>query len=544
MERHFSPPPEASPSQKALRPDLSISVRLTLWYGLTLLILLSLFAAFCYGTFHVGIHRDFDRHLEHERRELMPLVEAGRSGDSLRFASLEEARTVAYRTGGIYGTYVRLLTPTGEVTYQSPNFSGHAPLPVRLPETPPPSASMTDSAQTKKVSRQWEGKPARTHYTPLFAEGQPGASQGWLEVTGFEWSLHSGLNRLAWVLGLGIALSLLLALGGGYVLARRTLRPVAALTRAAGQIGATDLDRRLPVPDGPRDELTRLAETFNGLIVRLGASLARERRFTANAAHELLTPLTTMRSEVEVALRRDRDAASYRQVLSAVLTDAEEMTETVRSLLRLAQAERIGNGGVSEGGSRENDSRKGRCSSPPAAPTVDLAELASEYVERFQSTAREEGVELLLGAAAPALVAADAAHLGEALSNLLSNAIKYTPEGGRVTVAAERAGREARLVVRDTGVGFLPETAEYLFGRFYRADTPEVQVRPGSGLGLAIVQAIAEAYGGRVTAESEGPGRGSTFIVTLPLMVAYAEEAPANSSAARYAAHSNHKSTG
>lgn len=507
-------------TKAALSPDLSISARLTLWYGLTLLILLSLFAAFCYGAFHVGIHRDFDRHLEHERRELMPLVEASGTGGGLRFGSLEEASTVAYRTGGIYGTYVRLLTPEGNVAYQSPNFEGHAALPIRLPER----------QETQRTSREWEGKPARTHYTPLYGEGRPGEDRagegragelrGWLEVTGFEWSLHSGLNRLAWALGLGIALSLVLALGGGYVLARRTLRPVAALTRAAGQIGATNLGRRLPVPDGPRDELTRLAETFNGLIARLSASVERERRFTANAAHELLTPLTTMRSEVEVALRRDRDAPGYQEALGAVLTDAEEMTETVRGLLRLAQAERIGASASGETSTSEGSHCDGLPSehspAPPAPATVDLADLAREHVERFWPAAREEGIELALEAAEPAPVVADAAHLGEALSNLLSNALKYTPAGGKVTVTVERTDREARLVVRDTGVGFAPEMAEHLFGRFYRADTPEVQARPGSGLGLAIVRAIAEAYGGRAGAESEGPGRGSTFALTLP----------------------------
>ena len=470
------------PHRFRLFGSLPISIRLTLWYGLTLLVLLSLFAVFCYTNFHLSLHRDFDRHLTHERRELMPFVEV--LGGRPVLSSLDDLRSVAYQTDGIYGTYVRLLTPSGEILYRSPNFDGHAPLPVRLP----------GEVEDAFVSRTWEDEPARVHFTPISTD--EGRVAGWLEVTGFEWSLHRELHRLAFSLALGILISVALAIAGGYWLARRALRPVSALTRAAGRVGATDLSTRLPADFGVRDELTALAETFNAMIARLEASFRRERRFTSNAAHELLTPLSTMRSEVEVTLRREREPAAYHATLRTVLADVERLTATVKGLMQLAQAERL-----------QED----------AARALDLGALTAEHVRRYEHRATEKEITLAVAVKDDLIVRADEVHLGEALDNLLDNALKYTPAGGRVAVTVERAGEEARLSVSDTGPGFDPETASHLFDRFYRADTPAVQAQSGSGLGLSIVQTVVEAYGGSVAAQSAGPGRGSTFAVRLPL---------------------------
>ncbi len=460
---------------------LPISARLTLWYGLTLLILLSLFAVFCYTNFHLSLHRDFDRHLTHEKRELMPFVRL--EGARPTFATLDEVRSVAYRTDGIYGTYVRLLTPGGEVLYRSPNFEGHPPLPVSTPR----------AAEEEVISREWEAKPARTQYTPLI--GEAGVLQGWLEVTGFEWSLHRELYRLGWTLAVGILLSVLLAIAGGYWLARRALRPVAALTETANRIGASDLQARLPTDFGVRDELTELAETLNGLIARLAASLGRERRLTANAAHELLTPLATLRNGVEAALRREGEAGAYRETLRGLMVDLDRMSATVHDLLQLSQADRL-----------EHVLRE----------PVDLGAVSTEHVARHRRRGEARGIDLRARAAPGVQVDADAAHLGEVLDNLLDNALKYTPEGGSVTVQVEGDAEEARLLISDTGAGFEPGEAEHLFDRFYRSDASDIQAQPGSGLGLAIAKAVVNAFGGTITAQSNGSRQGSTFEVRFP----------------------------
>ena len=465
------------------RLHLRISARLTVWYGLTLFVLLSLFALFCYLFFHASLHRDFDRHLTHEKRQLLPYIRFEAAGTPA-FASLDDLRSVAYETDGVYGTYVRLLSSDGTVLYRSPNFGSHLPLPVLTPDEP--------RVQTR--SRVWEGEPARTVYTPLLENGTP---RGWLEVTGFEWTLHQELYRLRLAMLIGIVLSVALAIGGGFLLARRALRPVVTITEAANQIRATDLSARLPTSFGVRDELTDLAETFNEMIGRIESSFDRERRFTDNAAHELLTPLTTLRNGIEIALRREREPQAYRATLSSMMIDVDEMTETVRGLLQLARVDRL--------------------HELPREP-VDLSRAVREQMDRLRERAQQEDVEIELRIQPDVRVLADARRLGEVVENLVDNAIKYSLDGGSVGVEVFRCEGDAILVVSDAGIGFTEEQRRQLFDRFYRADTSAVQARQGSGLGLAVVESIAHAYGGSVDARSAGPMQGSRFEVRLPAL--------------------------
>ena len=460
---------------------LPISARLALWYALTLLLLLSAFAVFCYVGFHAAAHRSFDRHLDHEMGVVAPLVRVGPGGAD---AAALERTPAAVRLDGPDGTYVRLLSPTGDVLYQSPNVAGHPPLGVALPENRDPL----------RLSREWDGEPARSLVQPVVSDG---GLAGYVEVTGFEWSRHAELEELGRMLVLGVALSVLFALGAGWWLARRSLRPVAVLTEAAGQMAADGarLGGRLPSEFETRDELTDLAETFNGLLGRLEASVERERRFTSNAAHELLTPLATLRSEAEVALRREREPEAYRETLGRVVEDVAEMTGTVQGLLHLARAESL-------------------AKTPEAR--LDLSALVAQRTERFRMEAKAKVLDLALDVEPGVRMAAEAAPLAEVVDNLVGNAVKYTPERGRVEVRLSHTDGTARLEVRDTGPGFDEATCERLFDRFFRADTPEVQAEPGSGLGLAIVKAIVEGYGGSVGCTSPGPGRGATFWAELP----------------------------
>lgn len=464
-----------------------ISVRLALWYGLTLLLLLSAFSLFTYLFFQRGQIRDFDRHLIHERMQLLPFVEVTEEGP--RFRGPDELRSVSYQTEGTFGTFVRLLTEAGEVVYQSPNLEGRH-LEIRVP------------SGTREVSirHTWMGEWARTLYTPL--EDEEGRLSGWLEVTGYEWALQQELRRLARAMLLGILLSVTLAVFGGYILAKRALRPVSTMTEAADRIRATDLSARLPTRFGVRDELTELAETFNRMIDRLESSFKRERRFTDNAAHELLTPLTTISNAVQIALRRNRPMGEYRRTLATILTDVEEMSETVQGLLQLARIDRV------------QDLDRTR---------VDFSKLVEEYVDRYMDEAESKGVALQARIEPRVGVEAETGPLGDVLNNLLENALKYTPAGGRIDVDLRTGSNGAVLSVTDTGVGFEPDEAGRLFDRFYRSNLAAVQQKPGSGLGLSIVKAITEAYGGRAHAKSDGPGRGSRFEVWLPRADAHHE---------------------
>ena len=515
----------------------SLSARLALRYAAAILVLLSAFAVFCYAGYQATSRRSFDRHLLHELGAVAPFVQA--PGGFRGASTLDETDAVATRKRGTGGTFVRLLSPDGAVLYRSPNFEGYPPLPVSLPAGHPGAGrapawrsaewESTEWRATERgaytLGRSWGGAPARTLLSPIVASGQEppggGAKEGWIEVTGFVWGGARELRDLAWTLAGGVLAGVLFALVAGWWLARRALRPVAVLTGAARTLAAPGAPwgGRLPATFGPRDELTRLAETFNGLLERLEEAAARERRFTSNAAHELLTPLSTLRSEAEVTLRRERTPEAYREALGHVVADAAHLAATVRALLELARAERL----------RRTDEAR-----------LDLGRLVRSRVERFRPDAEEAGLALAARTEDDVRVAAEAAPLTEVVDNLIQNAVKYTPPGGRVTVTLSHGGVDApvgtarsgsapcvgpvpcsgtaRLLVSDTGAGFDQEECERLFDRFYRSDQPAVQAERGSGLGLSIVKAITEAYGGSAGCASDGPGRGARFWVELPCL--------------------------
>ncbi len=459
-----------------------ISLRLTLWFSSAIALLLIGFAVLTYVNFHRSLHRDFDQHLTHELRVFLPDIESGQQGPY--FPPQRELTAAAYQSNGIFGTFVRLLSLDGSVVYQSPNFEGEEALDVQIPAT--------DISES--VSRTWAAGPVRSLYFQLASED--GFPYGWAEVTGYEWSLHTELDRLTKMFAAGILLAVLLASVGGYLLAQRALSPVADITETANRIRASNLSDRIPLRGGGEDELSALTKTINGLLDRIEESFRRERRFSANAAHELVTPLATMRAELELALRTLDDRHPLESTLVASISDIDQISTIVRSLLMLHSAERL------------SDGTKAR---------MELAGFAGEQLERFRDRADLQNVSLEFGAPISLWVLADRKGLSTVVDNLMDNALKYTEPGGSILVSLVRKGEDAQLTITDDGVGFAPEAGPQLFDRFYRERAAPVQKREGSGLGLSIVAAVVSAHDGRVWATSDGHGKGSTFGIALPL---------------------------
>lgn len=446
---------------------LPISTRLALWYGLSVTLLLGLVVAFLYTGFHLTLHRDFDADLDREARRVAEAV----AGSPDPGAAFERAAD-----GSPYA--VRLLLPSGRVDAANarlPDLDVHAP----------------DEGDAEPHAHGEDG--VRTRYVVL-----PGG--GWVASAGVESGLHRETHRLGWLLALGVALGVGVAAASGYALARRALRPVAALTEAAGRIGPAERGVRLPTESGPRDELGDLAEAFNGMLARLDAAFERERRFRADAAHELLSPMTAAQSEVEVALRREREPEAYREALGRVGRHVERMAGLVTGLLALSRAEAEDTGAAPE--------------------AVDLGELAEGVASRTRPAAEAKGVALAVETESGVIARAARADVSVILENLLDNAVKYTPPGGRISVSVRREGAEAVAEVTDSGVGFDADAGERLFERFFRSDAPSVQAERGHGLGLAVAQRLAERHGGRVTASSAGVGVGSRFKVRVPMSAA------------------------
>ncbi len=284
----------------------------------------------------------------------------------------------------------------------------------------------------------------------------------------------------------------------GYWLAGTSLRPVQGIMDEVEEItDGRSLHRRLPVPRSA-DEMARLALTVNGMLARLEESFGSLHRFTADASHELKTPLMVLRAGVERALVHPGVPAEILQSLDETLAQINEMTELVESLLTLARAD------------------EGRA--PLAVEDCDLRDLLGDVAETTGMLGESAGIIVTSEMPdTPVRLSVDPHRIQEMLLNLVTNAIKYTPKGGRIALSLQDQGDAVVLTVRDTGIGIAPGDLPHIFDRFWRADPARSRTgdRPGTGLGLAITKWIAEAHGGSITVQSR-PGRGTSFSVRLP----------------------------
>jgi len=298
----------------------------------------------------------------------------------------------------------------------------------------------------------------------------------------------------AWV----IPIAIVLASAGGYFLARKSLAPVVAMSTQAGRIGAANLHERLAVQND-RDELGHLAQSFNGLLDRLSQSFERQRRFMADASHELRTPVAILRGEAEVALsQQGRSLEEYRESLGVLHQEAERLTHIVEDLFTLTRAD------------------AGQY--PLQLRDFYLDELIAECVHSARTLALAKKICLNLEEASESPIHADESLLRRMILNLLDNAIKYTPEGGSVSVTCCRGGKEYALSITDTGGGIPADLQPRIFERFFRADKARSRTENdggGAGLGLSISRWIAEAHHGRLELTHSNPA-GSTFTAYLP----------------------------
>lgn len=284
----------------------------------------------------------------------------------------------------------------------------------------------------------------------------------------------------------------------GRWIANRALVPVDQIITEVEEISdGRSLYRRLAQPM-IKDEFGRLAETLNLMMARLERSFVSLRRFTADASHELKTPLTVLRAGVERAITTPGLPPETLPVLEETLQEVNRMTELVDALLTLARAD------------------EGRA--PLHREPVDLREIVAESQETGELLAEEARVAIVVTMTErPVVLEVDRSRIRQLLLNLLTNAVKYTPAGGRVEIRLSDEPARVVLAVADSGIGIAPGDLPHIFDRFYRADTARTRTgeRPGAGLGLAICKWIAEAHGGEISVQSR-PGRGTTFTVTLP----------------------------
>ncbi|HZZ14733.1 MAG TPA: heavy metal sensor histidine kinase [Candidatus Sulfotelmatobacter sp.] len=291
---------------------------------------------------------------------------------------------------------------------------------------------------------------------------------------------------------------LLSASGVGYWLSHRALRPVDALARTARTISGHNLSSRLETLT-TGDELQRLSDTLNEMLARIESAFLRITEFTADASHELRTPIALIHTEAELALRRSRNESEYREALQQILVEADRTAKLIEELLALARA----------------DSGREALN----IQSIDLAALLKESASKWSQVASLRNLQFEDRLPGPRLpVMGDASALRRVIDILLDNAFKYTPMPGKVTLSAEERNGRVIVNVEDTGVGIAPGDRDRIFERFYRVDKARSRELGGAGLGLAIAQWIVHLHKGTITVNSE-PGAGSVFQVDLPAIV-------------------------
>jgi heavy metal sensor kinase len=292
-----------------------------------------------------------------------------------------------------------------------------------------------------------------------------------------------------------LPLLVLLAALLGYWLSGKSLAPVNRIILTAEQIGVQNLSRRLEVP-APRDELRRLTETLNAMLSRIEASFQKIAQFTADASHDLRTPIAVIRATAEIALRRPRTQAEYKNALSRILETSVETSGLLENLLTLARAD-AGAAGLE-------------------MHPLDLNAHVRKAQEQGAILAADKFLSFTLQLPeSPVRVRADAIAIHRLLLILVDNAVKYTPPGGQCDIALTQDQDHAHIVVKDTGIGIAEDELDLIFERFRRADQARSRETSGAGLGLAIARWITQMHGGAITAESK-LGLGSAFHVLLP----------------------------
>jgi len=479
----------------------SVRARLTLWYSLVLGLVLVFLAVLTYLLYWHNSAQRADNNITEIAEDFVTTFNAELTDetgpDAIKNAARESMLEHRFR-----GTFFAVVDPYGNVIESS----------VDLPHTGGPKEQLDEeffsselfrsliaATSTPGELRTVHGPRGKSRFRALTRLVQAGGRTYTL------WALQSLYpqmemmddirNTFVWA----IPAALLLAAVGGYLLARKSLAPVADMTGQARGMGASNLQSRLRVVN-ERDELGQLALTFNQLLERLEASFEQQRRFMADASHELRTPVAILRGEAEVALSQpERSSSEYRETLAILRDESQRLARIIEDLFTLARAD------------------AGQYPLTPREAYLD--EIASEALQRARSLALAKNIKLTSAIEPDLPIHADEALLGRMLLNLLDNATKYSPSGSNVHLACNRQDERYFVSVSDNGPGIPVELQPRIFERFFRADKARSRCEGdtgGAGLGLSIARWIVESHHGRLELTRSGES-GSTFTVSLPV---------------------------
>ena len=382
--------------------------------------------------------------------------------------------------------FIRITRANGSLLYRSEAPKDGSFNPSLVPALPlHPGA---DLIQQQKLPDGHTLLIAVLDYTPA------GTPAYWVEFGALLDPVESMLNHLFLQLALGLPLAVGIITLGGYWLVHRALRPVEQITRAAEQITQLNLSDRLPVTRSG-DELERLSQALNRMIARLDDAVQNSRRFAADASHDLRTPLTILRGELENLVEDPALNAELRARLASLLEETIHLSRIVEQLFTLTQL---------DSGNSCTDRQH-----------FDLSELARTTAEQMSLLAEDKKISLTCQASQSVFIEGDRSRIKQVIVNLLDNAVKYTQSNGRILLRVDASNGHALLEVEDNGIGIPADALPHVFERFYRVDKTRSAEAESAGLGLSIVKSICTAHGAEVKVTSV-PKVGSRFSVTLP----------------------------
>lgn len=463
----------------------TVRARLTLWYVSVLALILVLVGGLIYVLLARALYARIDEGLQ----SVMQIAITSLGNDLAEGQDVEDAaRSTSAELSSrrqmvaVYDPNGRLLAEEGRdehLTFALPAL-GTIPSDQELFLTAGEAKDTDD--RHRLALRHVTIPPTNTKY--IVVVGSP------LEPTDEE------LESLREILGYVVPMALIVAGFGGWFLARQSLSPVVAMAERARRIGVGNLSGRLPVVN-PRDELGRLAETFNDLLGRLEASMTQQRQFMADASHELRTPVATARTAASVALQQPRrDEADYRETLQIVEQQTIRLSRIVDDMFTLARAD-AGN-------------------YPLHQTPMYLDEVVDEVVRAARVLAAAKEVSVQASAISSAAFTGDEHLIRRLLVNLLDNAVRYAPRGSTVSAALVAAPDGYVISISDEGPGIPPDVQPHIFERFYRGDAARARSQSdGAGLGLALARWIATVHGGDVTL-ARSSDAGTTFTIQLP----------------------------
>jgi heavy metal sensor kinase len=463
---------------------LTLRTKLTLFYSITVSLLLTGFALVSYRVLSVGLDNALSDELIERAAGLRGYLRFEEGKPVFIYDENDPEEALFVRTATRYfevyeATSGSLLASSPDLQAMGVQYSTEEV--QHLGQEPSSFTDLhTDQGKLRFRNEIIVGSFGDTYLFLVGASMQP-----------MEDSVNAFLRSLAWLIPSGVLLAALAA----WWMAGKALEPVAALARAAREIAVSRLDRRLPVR-GTDDELDHLATEFNETLARLEKAVGEMKQFTASVSHEFRTPLAVLRGEAEVALMQACSSEQYRRVLASQLEEFEKLTRMINQLLTLARA---------ESGEVEI-----------ARETVDLSLMAQSLAEQLQPVAAAKDISLAWNCGPNVKVLGDASWIERIILNVVDNAIKFTSSGGHVEVRVSHDTQNAVLEVRDDGSGIIPEALPHIFERFYRADPARSDSADGAGLGLSLVKWAVDQHHGSIQVNSR-PGKGTRVAIQIPL---------------------------